>query len=200
MKSKRTAKSVTGEVLPEQAPAKAEANVQPAVSKVTKTEPHRIDVAITTGLDEMLDDLCPKTGTRQEVVAVQIIAQIAESIVRPRPKDTNQSLIQAISMIAEIAPQNFTEAMLATQMIGTHEAAMYFTGIATQSGQTLERCEAAMRWGTRLMRLHLDQIEALQKLRGKSGQQKVVVEHVHVHQGGQAIVGAVAAGPGGGSK
>jgi hypothetical protein len=29
------------------------------------------------------------------------------------------------------------------------------------------------------------------KLKGKTGQQKVTVEHVHVHQGGQAIVGAV---------
>ena len=33
----------------------------------------------------------------------------------------------------------------------------------------------------------------MQKLKGKHGQQKVTVEHVHVHQGGQAIVGAVSA-------
>jgi len=39
------------------------------------------------------------------------------------------------------------------------------------------------------------QVEALQRYRGK-GQQKVTVEHVHVHAGGQAIVGAVT--PGGG--
>jgi hypothetical protein len=40
------------------------------------------------------------------------------------------------------------------------------------------------------MRLHLEQIEAMQKLKGKAGQQKTV-EHVHVHEGGQAIVGPV---------
>jgi hypothetical protein len=33
-------------------------------------------------------------------------------------------------------------------------------------------------------------LEALNRHRGK-GQQKVTVEHVHVHQGGQAIVGHV---------
>jgi len=38
-------------------------------------------------------------------------------------------------------------------------------------------------------------LEALNKHRGK-GQQKVTVEHVHVHQGGQAIVGHVAQGGG----
>ena len=41
------------------------------------------------------------------------------------------------------------------------------------------------------------QVEALQRYRGK-GQQKVTVEHVHVHAGGQAIVGAIT--PGGGGK
>jgi len=33
-------------------------------------------------------------------------------------------------------------------------------------------------------------LEALNKHRGK-GQQKVTVEHVHVHEGGQAVVGNV---------
>jgi hypothetical protein len=32
---------------------------------------------------------------------------------------------------------------------------------------------------------------ALNRHRGKGGQQKVTVEHVHVHAGGQAVVGVV---------
>jgi hypothetical protein len=43
------------------------------------------------------------------------------------------------------------------------------------------------------MRLQLDQIEAMQKLKGLSGQQKVTVEHVTALRGGQAIVGAIEA-------
>jgi len=43
-----------------------------------------------------------------------------------------------------------------------------------------------------LMRVFAEQLEALQRLRGKTGQQKVTVEHVHVHEGGKAIVGNVA--------
>jgi hypothetical protein len=45
--------------------------------------------------------------------------------------------------------------------------------------------------GTKLTRTFVTQIETLLKLKGRSHQQKVVVEHVHVHQGGQAIVGQV---------
>ena len=41
------------------------------------------------------------------------------------------------------------------------------------------------------MRIFNEQLEAMQKLKGKASQQKVTVEHVHVHEGGQAIVGAV---------
>jgi hypothetical protein len=49
----------------------------------------------------------------------------------------------------------------------------------------------------KLSRTYATLLEALNRHRGK-GQQKVTVEHVHVHEGGQAIVGAVQT-PGGGS-
>ena len=50
------------------------------------------------------------------------------------------------------------------------------------------------------MRLFTEQVEAMSKLKGKSGQQRVVVEHVTVAAGGQAIVGAVMPGGRGASE
>ena len=47
----------------------------------------------------------------------------------------------------------------------------------------------------KLARTFATQMEALNRYRGK-GQQKMTVEHVHVHDGGQAIVGQVAQGGG----
>jgi hypothetical protein len=41
------------------------------------------------------------------------------------------------------------------------------------------------------MRVFNDQLEAFAKLRGKTFEQKVIVRHVHVHEGAQAIVGSV---------
>jgi hypothetical protein len=49
---------------------------------------------------------------------------------------------------------------------------------------------------TRLLRLFTEQLEALAKLKGKTSQQKVIVEHVTVAAGGQAIVGVVPGGRG----
>jgi hypothetical protein len=42
----------------------------------------------------------------------------------------------------------------------------------------------------KLARTFTTQMEALKRYRG-TGEQKMVVEHVHVHQGGQAIVGQI---------
>ena len=51
---------------------------------------------------------------------------------------------------------------------------------------------SALSQGSKLSRTSAALIEALNRHRGK-GQQKVTVEHVHVHSGGQAVVGVVAA-------
>lgn len=49
---------------------------------------------------------------------------------------------------------------------------------------------------SKLMRTFTAQLEAMQRLRG-TNQQKMTVEHVHVHEGGQAIVGNVVRREGG---
>jgi len=64
---------------------------------------------------------------------------------------------------------------------------------ATLENQSTEVIDANVDRSTRLMQMFSEQLEAMQKLRGKATQQKVTVEHVNVHAGGQAIVGAVAA-------
>ena len=90
-------------------------------------------------------------------------------------------------------PQNLTEAMLAGQMIAVNDAVHLFLRRATLPNQGIESTELNVLRATRLMRVFNEQLEAMQKLKGKAGQQKVTVEHVHIHKGGQAIVGAVSA-------
>jgi len=59
---------------------------------------------------------------------------------------------------------------------------------ATAEGETAESRDANGRRATRLMHLFNEQMQAMSRLKGKTGQQKVRVEHVHVHEGGQAIL------------
>jgi hypothetical protein len=54
--------------------------------------------------------------------------------------------------------------------------------------QTLEGRKENLNQANNLSRTYATLLEALNRHRGK-GQQKVTVEHVHVHEGGQVIVG-----------
>jgi hypothetical protein len=56
--------------------------------------------------------------------------------------------------------------------------------------QTFEGRNENLAQANKLSRTSATLLEALNRHRGK-GQQKVTVEHVHVHSGGQAIVGTV---------
>ncbi|MGA2143888.1 MAG: hypothetical protein ABSH49_02870 [Bryobacteraceae bacterium] len=148
-------------------------------------------------LDEIIDRLPAITGIADFDVAIRIVEQIGCGLVCPRPKDTHSSIVSTARTIAAMGPQNLTEAMLSAQMIAVNDAVHLFLARATAPNQGTEAIDLNVLRATRLMRVFTEQLEAMQKLKGKVGQQKVTVEHVHVHQGGQAIVGAVAAeGPG----
>ena len=64
--------------------------------------------------------------------------------------------------------------------------------------QTFEGRSDNLSQANKLSRTYAVLLDALNRYRGK-GQQKVTVEHVHVHAGGQAVVGTVKA-PGGGDR
>ena len=78
------------------------------------------------------------TGTQSHDVADRIIEQVTGVHVWPRPKDASDQVIQAVLTMAEMAPQNATEAMLAVQMIAANDAALLFLRRATADGQTVE--------------------------------------------------------------
>ncbi|HSW40839.1 MAG TPA: hypothetical protein VLL97_15260 [Acidobacteriota bacterium] len=98
--------------------------------------------------------------------------------------------LAAINTLEEMRPRNITECMLAVQMIGVHHSAVCLLKNA-HNCHSIESIESFARLSIHLMRLFNDQLEAMAKLKGTIGQQKVTVEHVHVNAGGQAIVGAV---------
>ena len=94
-----------------------------------------------------------------------------------------------VSIIAEIAPRDTVERMLAVQMAATHVAMMRSGGAlgnASMLHQTKAHCSAF----TKLARTFTGQMEALRKHRN-GGKQTVTVQHVNVADGGQAIVGKV---------
>jgi hypothetical protein len=95
-----------------------------------------------------------------------------------------------VAALVGIRPGDELEGMLAAQLLAAHNAAMECYRRAMIGEQTFEGRRENMSQANKLSRTYAVLLDALNRHRGK-GQQKVTVEHVHVHQGGQAIVGAV---------
>jgi hypothetical protein len=136
--------------------------------------------------------ICTVTGTSGKALAGRILGQL-QSLQIGEPVLENR-LGLAIDVLAELRPTSALESLLAVQMFGTHQAAILFLRNAVAEDQSPEGRDAHLARSTKLMGLFLQQLEALQKLKGKATQQKVTVEHVHIHEGGKAIVGAVSTG------
>jgi hypothetical protein len=103
----------------------------------------------------------------------------------------------AIAGLIGIGPKDEIESMIGAQLIATHNAAMECYRRAMMGEQTFEGRRENLCQATKLSRTYAVLLEALNRHRGKGGQQKVTVEHVHVHAGGQAVVGMLET-PGGG--
>ncbi|HUU17685.1 MAG TPA: hypothetical protein VMW72_11085 [Sedimentisphaerales bacterium] len=98
-------------------------------------------------------------------------------------------------MLDGIKPQDEIEGMLAVQMVGVHNLAMETLKRAILVGQTGKGKELNVNQATKMLRTFIAQIDVLKKYR-TGGQQKMIVEHVHVNEGGQAIVGTINQGGG----
>lgn len=104
----------------------------------------------------------------------------------------------AISIVRAIEPRDHLEALLAVQMAAIHIASINFTRKMNHT-ETIPQLDIQERTVNKLMRTFTTQMEALRKHRN-GGNQRVTVKHVHVHEGGQAIVGNVSHGGGSISK
>jgi hypothetical protein len=98
-----------------------------------------------------------------------------------------------LASLVGLQPADELEGMLAAQLIASHNAAMECYRRAMIPEQSFEGQRESLNQANKLSRTYAALVEALNRHRGK-GQQKVTVEHVHVHEGGQAIVGNVEGG------
>jgi hypothetical protein len=106
------------------------------------------------------------------------------------PEERDRQVKATVAALMGIEPKDELEGMMAAQLIAAHNAAMECFRRAMINEQTFEGRSENLAQANKLSRTFATLLEALNRHRGK-GQQKVTVEHVHVYEGGQAIVGNV---------
>jgi len=102
----------------------------------------------------------------------------------------NRQYNAAVAGLVGIGPRDELEGMIAAQLIASHNAAMECYRRAMLTEQSFEGRRENLHQANKLSRTYAVLVDALNRHRGK-GQQKVTVEHVHIHAGGQAVVGMV---------
>lgn len=103
----------------------------------------------------------------------------------------------AMNMLSGMAPKDTVESLLAAQMVAAHNMIMEFSRRAMLPEQPSNAIDVNVNRAAKLMRTYTAQVEALNKLKNK-GRQTIKVQHVHVNEGGQAVVGNVQGGGGNG--
>jgi hypothetical protein len=129
-----------------------------------------------------------------------LVNQVAQAlwVKNSDGEDRHRQLGAIVAAMSGIAPKDELEGMMAAQLIAAHNAAMECYRRAMIGEQTFEGRRENLNQANKLSRTWATMLEALNRHRGK-GQQRVTVEHVHVHAGGQALVGNVER-PGGGDQ
>ena len=139
---------------------------------------------------QMLDTF----GTVSHDFMATAFGQLLDTLTGRDKAATESEINATLAIVAGAEPANEIEALLASQMAATHGLAMTLLG-RTRRAEQLNQVEVQGGLAVKLLRTFTMQVETLAKLR-RGGGQTVRVEHVHVHPGGQAIVGAVTTGGG----
>lgn len=111
---------------------------------------------------------------------VQLVKVSGERGKQATQKDANA----ALAFISAVGPTNELECAMALQLHGTNALALELLSRARNTDDRLATVEYT-NLATKLSRTFTAQVEALAKLR-RNGEQ--VVKHVHVYEGGQAVV------------
>jgi hypothetical protein len=130
-------------------------------------------------------------GTSYKALALDIIRRSAYAI--PGYDEDTQTKILC-EFLNEMKPQNAIEGMLCAQL-----ALLHFQGIQHLGGAEKTdwrpHIEFDLNAAIKLLRLQHETLDVLMRYRRK-GEQRVIVQHVNVNEGGRAIVGHFQSGGG----
>lgn len=152
----------------------------------------KVDVNLKGTLQKLGGSRCDDWNN---LVATQAIDTLS---LRGGSDYADQHIDGALTALMCLKPKDELEGMLLVQMFGAHHAAMECYRRAMIPTQGIPAYAESLNQANKLSRTFAALLEALNRHRGKGSNQKVEVKHVHVHRGGQAVVGVVESTPGGG--
>lgn len=153
------------------------------------------DVAFKDPCDDYAEALQSITEKLTATGDIELAAEVLDRgrNAMPNKDRVGDNLNIALQSLADSVPQDVTEARLCLQETALYAQGMHYLSCATCS-ERINQSEFYMKYATKLLRLHIETVEARSKYQ-RGGEQKVVVQHQYVQvNGGQAIVGQMGSG------
>lgn len=124
------------------------------------------------------------TATTDLDLAQEIITNGASAL--PGEGNYTKKYNKALQSLPDVAPRDSTEARLCLQANALYSQGMNYLARANNEVM-IAQSEFFIRNAMKLLRLHNETIETLNKHR-RGGEQRVVVQHVQVNDGGKAVI------------
>ena len=161
---------------------------------IKKLKPVKTNLEILQEPNSPVMKLIKETGI--EGIALDVIKGIMSpliNLIRSQANNVSSSSFdnefnKSITLIAASDPKNQLELMLATQLAMTHITLGKSARLLDQNYKDVQTINSLGNLYTKLSRLGIDQINTLERMKGK-GQQKIIVEKVNIEAGGKAAIG-----------
>lgn len=151
--------------------------------KVVKIEERKSIATLIYNMDE-------KVTKRFIASRVADLAYTNIKFGKNTPAEIDNRLNESAEIIQSFCPEDGTQLMLAAQMAAVHQMQQRLMMYSYNGDQSLESMTHYINAIAKLSNVFIQQINAMNKLKGVN-QPKVTIEHVHVHNGGQAVVGTI---------
>lgn len=171
-----------------------------------KQEKQKVELACPVGLTENERELeiqsriHTASGSMCQQVGLHLLTKICEAIALPHAslEETVGILNTLAKEMQSMQPRDEIEGHLIAQLVVLHEQCMTWLGKANRT-ENIGFVNVYFNGASKLLVRHHETLAALLKYR-RGDEQRVHVEHVHIHNGGRAIVGNVEMGGGGKQK
>jgi hypothetical protein len=152
---------------------------------------HDIIHAPTTDLDAHRAVLRTTFGTFSEEFADTMMGKLISGL-RPNAFDilAEATLNAALATVSSLRPGSEIEALIAVQIVIAGFSALRMLELSTRQ---LDEPHIAVYGGyaNRLLKLQSELLQTLDKRRKGGSSQSIEVKHVHIHAGGQGVIGIV---------
>jgi hypothetical protein len=147
----------------------------------------------------MQSTMCAAFGSASDDYNALLLSQTVNAQFFGQDKDAAHIANATIDALVSMNPKDVIEGQLCSRLIILNNQYMEFMRRTVNPCAGTTEIDMNINRSTKLMRLYNETLDALNKHRRK-GEQKVIVQHVNVNNGGQAIVGNIQTGGGGNEK